>query len=305
MKRTNQLIRFALVSGAFFSLVTCAGCGSPAVRPNLWAGTINSGSLTGPITEKIVRYHIYLPADYHTDNERYPVIYHLHGLGGSEESDNDIVVGGLENAIDAGVIRPAIVIFASGYDNSMWADSKDGKKPAETNVIRELIPHIDSTYRTLASREYRVIQGMSMGGYGAVEYAVKFPEVFSVCINYDGALHNWDTLSSRRKGISGEIFNNDEDYFKNYSPWHNAAQNAKFIRSKVAIRMVVGALRSFNRRYRNHLKKLNIGVDYVQTECDHDLECLFEETNSQNFAFITQHLGQRGGMKYSTENKEI
>ena len=46
----------------------------------------------------------------------------------------------------------------------------------ETTVIKELIPYIDKTYRTIASRTGRAIQGMSMGGFGAMRLALKYPE---------------------------------------------------------------------------------------------------------------------------------
>jgi len=163
------------------------------------------------------------------------------------------------------------------------ADSKDGTKPAETNLIRELISHIDANYRTRASREYRIIQRFSMGGYGACALAVKYPELFRVCVNYDGALHNWKSLSSRRRKIASEIFDNDGDYYNKFSPWYNATQHAEAIRDKVEFRMVIGALSEFNQRYQKHLQGLNIPVDYVQTTCGHNLDCLFKEAGVESF----------------------
>lgn len=48
----------------------------------------------------------------------------------------------------------------------MWTDSKDRATPLES-VVEELVPHIDTTYRTLTGREAREIEGFSTGGYGA------------------------------------------------------------------------------------------------------------------------------------------
>lgn len=291
-KQKNMLLIVAC--SVFASLLICeAGYGATA-KPSTRTEGVSSRNFTGPVTQKTIRYNIYLPHGYNSSDKRYPVIYHLHGLGGSERAGNKVVVQGLEKAVAASVIGPMIVVFPNGHKDTMWADSKDGTKPAETNVIRELIPHIDSTYRTIPTRENRVIQGMSMGGYGAAAYAAKFPNVFSVCVNYDGALHNWDTLSSRRGRISKGIFDNNEEYFNKYSPWYNARAKADSIRNKVAFRMVVGALREFNERFHRHLEKLNIPVDYVQTPCKHNLRCLIENAGLESFAFIAQHIGKTG-----------
>jgi endo-1,4-beta-xylanase len=228
VKQKNlQLIAACAV---FLSLLVCQGIFGASARVKTPPEGVSSQSFMGPVTKKTIRYNIYLPDGYNSDDKRYPVIYHLHGLGGSERSGNQVVVRGLEKTIAAGVIGPTIIVFPNGHRDTMWADSKDGAKPAETNVIRELILHIDSTYRTIANRQNRVIQGMSMGGYGAVAYATKFGDVFSVCVNYDGAVHNWKTLTSRRGRISKGIFDNDEEYFNKYSPWYNAKAKADFIR---------------------------------------------------------------------------
>ncbi|NIP22567.1 MAG: alpha/beta hydrolase fold domain-containing protein [Phycisphaerae bacterium] len=285
----------------FVSLFICRGSFGAGAGVKTPPEGISSQSFMGPVTKKTIRYNIYLPDGYNSSDKRYPVIYHLHGLGGSERSGNQVVVRGLEKAMAAGVIGPMIVVFPNGHRDTMWADSKDGAKPAETNVICELIPHIDSKYRTIATRQNRVIQGMSMGGYGAVAYATKFVDVFSVCVNYDGAVHNWKTLTSRRGRISKGIFENDKEYFDKYSPWYNAKAKAESIRDKVAFRMVVGSLREFNENYRRHLENLNIGVDYVQTSCGHNLGCLIEKAGLESFAFKAKHTGSGGRVSRAIE----
>jgi acetyl esterase/lipase len=297
----QKSVLLIVVSTVFACLFICQGSFGASSRSETSPEGISSQRFTGPITQKTIRYNIHLPDGYNSGDKRYPVIYHLHGLGGSERSGNQAVVRGLEQAVSSGVIEPMIIVFPNGHKDTMWGDSKDGAKPAETNVIRELIPHIDSKYRTIAKRQGRVIQGMSMGGYGAVAYATKFPDVFSVCVNYDGAVHNWKTLTSRRGRISKGIFDNDEEYFNKYSPWYNAKTKADSIRSKVAFRMVVGALREFNENFRQHLKNLNIGVDYVQTSCGHNLGCLIEKAGLESFAFIAKHTGNEGRVSRAVE----
>ena len=52
-----------------------------------------------------------------------------------------------------------------------YYDSLDGSIMMETTVIQELIPHTDATYRTVATRDGRAVQGGSMGGMGSLKFA--------------------------------------------------------------------------------------------------------------------------------------
>lgn len=125
-----------------------------------------------------VGYCIYLPPGYDSDaDRRYPVIYNLHGNGGNEfHSLEDVQV--LHDGIVSGRWPPLIVVLPNGGKSTFYKDSFDGRFPIETIFIRELIPHIDATYRTLASREGRCIEGFSMGGRGATRLALKYPDLF-------------------------------------------------------------------------------------------------------------------------------
>lgn len=124
-----------------------------------------------------VGYCIYLPQEYSNSDSRYPVIYNLHGNGGNEfHSFEDIEL--LHRGILSGKWPPMIVVLPNGGRNTFYKDSYDGNFPVETVLIQELIPHIDSTYRTIAARHGRCIEGFSMGGRGATRLAMKYPELF-------------------------------------------------------------------------------------------------------------------------------
>jgi endo-1,4-beta-xylanase len=64
-----------------------------------------------------------------------------------------------ENAAAQNLIGPVIIVFPDGYSDSFWADSIGGDKPAETDVVRQLVPHVDATFRTIADVRSRVMQG--------------------------------------------------------------------------------------------------------------------------------------------------
>jgi endo-1,4-beta-xylanase len=133
-----------------------------------------------------VGYLIYLPPSYTSDSpKRYPVIYNLHGAGGNE-------LHGFEEArlLDQGIREgkwpPMIMVFVNGGARTFYKDSGDRKTLAETTVIKELIPHIDTTYLTIAERKGRAIEGFSMGGRGSTRLAMKHPEMFISLFNQAG-----------------------------------------------------------------------------------------------------------------------
>jgi endo-1,4-beta-xylanase len=77
-------------------------------------------------------------------------------------------------------------VLPNGGSHTFYKNSADGKLPAETLIIRELLPHIDATYRTIATRAGRAIEGFSMGGRGATRLAMKYPEHFCSLHNQAG-----------------------------------------------------------------------------------------------------------------------
>jgi S-formylglutathione hydrolase FrmB len=113
------------------------------------------------------------------------VIYNLHGAGGNE-LHGFTAARALHEGIVSGRWAPMIFVLPNGGSHSFYKDSADGKLPAETLIIRELIPHIDVTYRTLATRAGRAIEGFSMGGRGATRLALKYPELFCSLHNQAG-----------------------------------------------------------------------------------------------------------------------
>ena len=108
-------------------------------------------------------YSVYLPASYDENNkaQAYPVIYLMHGVGGHQLnmierfSTPDI----LNDLIGSGELPECIAVFIDGY-NSFYYDGPG--LAMETAIIHDLIPFIDKTYNTLASKEGRIIGGLSM-----------------------------------------------------------------------------------------------------------------------------------------------
>ena len=220
-----------------------------------------------------IGYCIYLPPDYSTTDALYPVVYSLHGMGGNENSNCQAYADVLRSGIGANDFPPVIVVFVNGRGNTFYSNSKDGSVKCESSIIRELIPHIDQTYRTMENRTKRAIEGISMGGFGALMLGFKHPDLFTSIGSYDAALVNWDTLSEQQfdQSIPTQIFGSDEQYFnENSYPFTFARRNAETITSLgINVRMVtgdndvqMGPLHNYNLAMRDTLNTLGIDLDF-------------------------------------------
>ncbi|HET7790678.1 MAG TPA: alpha/beta hydrolase family protein [Gemmatimonadales bacterium] len=154
---------------------------------------------------------IYLPPSYGTDrSRRYPVAYYLHGYSGNESDWVALAeLDRVEDSLIATGLPPLIVVMPDG-DNGWYTDWAREHTFAEcmadtalsgrgttfctarqryaTYVARDLVAHIDSTYRTRADRRHRGIAGLSMGGYGAITLALAHPDVFGAAASHSGVL---------------------------------------------------------------------------------------------------------------------
>jgi endo-1,4-beta-xylanase len=214
------------------------------------------------ILQAEVSYLVYLPAEYEQQSKRYPVIYWLHGLGGNQRGGATTFVPQVDRAIREGALPPAIVVLVNGMVNSFYCDWANGQRPIESVIIKELIPHIDRTYRTLGRREGRVIQGYSMGGFGAAHLAFKYPEVFGTVVADAGALIREGALTGPNLvDVFKGAFAEDKDRFLAEHPNQLVAKNADKIRGKTHIRIGVGKddnLLPRSEELHELLKRLNI-----------------------------------------------
>ena len=142
-------------------------------------------------------YRIVLPADYETSGRRYPVLYLLHGLTGhyvdwESRTHLDEYVAGL----------PLIVAMPEGDDSWYTNSASQPQEKWEDYFIKDFIAEIDSKYRTIATRHTRAIAGLSMGGYGALKFALKYPGTFVFAASFSGAqvvVHNPEFWTSRAR----------------------------------------------------------------------------------------------------------
>lgn len=185
-----------------------------------------------------IGYNIYLPPEYTDGSETYPVVYHIHGWTGNESSE----IWPLEEVCKN---RRAITVFINAISSE--ENYFDALLQIESILITELIPHIDSQYRTDITRENRMLSGFSMGGNMAFYYAVKHPELFGSVTPYAGTYHHLYLKEYRTVGVAPEkvpgLYEDmmrEEWYLEENNILCLVRQHAEQIRGKLNIDIHIG-----------------------------------------------------------------
>jgi enterochelin esterase-like enzyme len=159
------------------------------------------------ILNKEVNYTIYLPADYYTSERKYPVTYLLHGYGDAD--DGWVQFGEINRLADAaikdGKIPPMIIVTPDGF-TSFYMNAANGSLNYEDFFIKELIPHIEKTYHVKAEKKYRGIAGLSMGGFGSMLYALKYPNLFVAAAPLSAAVWTDSDCENMQEGMYNTYF---------------------------------------------------------------------------------------------------
>ncbi len=136
---------------------------------------------------KSLPYNVLLPVDYSlraSRNKRYPVLYLLHGLTG--HYDNWLERTRLA---DYAVPYHFIIVMPEGNDGWYSDSATVAADKYESYILQELIPDVQSRFRAIEKREARAIGGLSMGGYGALKFGLKHPEMFVFAASLSGAVN--------------------------------------------------------------------------------------------------------------------
>lgn len=155
-------------------------------------------------------YVVYLPPSYaRQTHRRYPVAYYLHGLTGNE--GDWVTLGGIDRVADSliGAGMPEMILVMPDGDDGWYTNWETPRGFAacmtdtlvsgsatycveheryDDYIAHDLIAHVDSAYRTLATRAHRGIAGLSMGGYGAIVLALRHPDLFAAAASHSGVL---------------------------------------------------------------------------------------------------------------------
>lgn len=158
--------------------------------------------VAGPVENE---YLVYLPKDYYETDRYYPTVYLLHQFNSDHTSYRiDKVDKIFDEGIENGLFDEMIVVVPNSEENSWWAGDW------ERMLTEELIPLIDSQYRTIRDARYRLTAGCSMGGQGAFSMALHNPDYFSGAISFFGA------FSYGEKNSPNYIATQESDEFLDY-----------------------------------------------------------------------------------------
>lgn len=172
-------------------------------------GTIFEGQFFSPTLNKNVPYQIYLPPGYSDTNQRYPVLYMLHGSSGSyREWYSYDINDTADKLITDGTIKPMIIMMPSG-DVGFWMDAANGGPQYGSYVAHDVVQFTDANFRTIPDRDNRAIGGHSMGGFGSLSIAFNYPDLFSVVGSHSPALRSLQ---------DGPPFFGDAAWFAKYDP---------------------------------------------------------------------------------------
>ncbi|HUQ93646.1 MAG TPA: alpha/beta hydrolase-fold protein [Bryobacteraceae bacterium] len=191
---------------------------------------------------KDIGFHVYLPPKYESTSDRYPVLYWLHGAG-SDETAGLPNAEMLDRAIQGGQMPPVILVMPNGGKRSEYRDWEPQQVMPESFIIRELIPFIDGSYRTMKERRARWIEGMSMGGNGSLKLALKYPDLFSSVVAYAGSYRPFPKDGSIYPGITPE----SRLWIEQLAQWYSASDDVfelaahnRFRLDGMRIRLVIG-----------------------------------------------------------------
>ena len=164
--------------------------------PQISRGFVKEGLIIhSNILNHDLRYTIYLPFDYETSSRYYPAVYLLHGY-----TDNDmgwIQFGEANMIADEEIANreiPPMILVMPDAGVTWYVNNYDNSVKYEDFFFKEFIPFIEQHYRIRPDKRYRAVAGLSMGGYGALVYALKHPDMFSSCVAFSAGIYTDDEI---------------------------------------------------------------------------------------------------------------
>jgi putative tributyrin esterase len=172
----------------------------------LQAAKVDTIEINSSYLQKKVKIAVVTPKSYQVGQTRYPTLYLLHG-GYGKFSD------WLLNTPDKSLVHRLcdeynlIFVLPDGGIGGYYLDSPiNPSSQYESFIIKEVIPKVDATYRSINDRKSRVISGLSMGGHGALYLSTRNPELFCAVGSMSGAVDintdHWNVPPERRKAIA-------------------------------------------------------------------------------------------------------
>jgi len=232
-------------------------------------GSVTRCWYNSPTLEKQRRITIYTPPGYENNNEKYPVLYLLHGMGGDEEAW--IALGRtaqiIDNLIAQGKAQPMIVVMPNGNAAQEAAPGESSLgmyKPTMQlpntmdgtyeNSFKDIISFVESNYRVKAEKSNRAIAGLSMGGFHSLHISRFYPNTFDYVGLFSAAIMPDENVKSK-------VYENFEETL--------TAQKKNGIQLYWIAIGKTDFLYQANTDYRKKLDSLDFKYTYIETEGGH------------------------------------
>ena len=195
-------------------------------------------SLPSPLLRGPVRYCVILPPSYDAQKTRkYPVLYFLHGLGDHEDA---LISSGAWNIAEqqrASGQTGEMILATPDAGASFYINARNGNPRYEDFFMREFVPAIERRYRGMGTRSGRGITGLSMGGYGALHLAFKYPQMFAAVAAQMPALYD-ELTPALATAVGARLLRSvtafgsppSEDFWRQNNPLILASTNASRLR---------------------------------------------------------------------------
>ncbi len=213
------------------------------------------------------KYLIYLPESYYISDKFYPTVYLLHQFNSDHTSyRTDRVNELLDEGVRAGLFDEMIVVIPNSSEESWW------RGEWEKMITDELIPLIDSKYRTIPDARFRLTAGCSMGGQGAYSVALRNPDYFTGAVSFFGAF-SYGGDSSPNSIATRE----PAEYLRNYALYFSCGNQDSYGFGRPAIQL--------------HQQLNSLGVDhaFLIENGGHDSQ-FYVPRFQQAFAYVRGHM---------------
>ncbi len=250
-----------------------------------------------------VGYCIYKPPGYNdrtNARRRYPVVYYLHGGRPGSEVKSVRLVPVIHEQMTAGRVAPMIYVFVNGGPVSHYNMPDRTNAMGEDVFIKELIPHVDKTERTIAKRNGRALEGFSQGGRGTTRIMFRHPTLFCSAAP-GGAGHATEKLISENDGRENENLK----FSPGYNTWDLARTYAADPTPSIKILVHVGT-KGFN--YQNNLEYMkfldSLKIPYQRLVVEgvpHSAMQIYQRRGLEIMQFHVKNFRQAGGIPADTK----
>ncbi len=233
------------------------------------AGTVDTVSIFSNSMHRTIKCVVIKPDDYKFKITKFPVVYLLHGYGGSYSN----CITRVPQLKDFADTYQAIIVCPDGGFGSWYFDSPvDSAFKFETHVAFEVVNFIDKNYKTLADKGHRAIMGNSMGGHGALFLALRHPDIFGAAASISGGVDL--DLCKTQFDVSKRL----GDTLVHAKDWHDRSVInliEKYPDTKIKISIDCGIQDIFieaNRHLHQKMLQLKIAHDYTERPGEHNWE---------------------------------